>query len=292
MAGVLWAHGFGCICVWLCPCRLVLSRIMWLYFDLIAHLCHLYLIAQATNGLVSVSLLMNSSKHNLRTPPPRRKLQVKSSRCWLFSFFFFFHMIRFWASILVTRLLFWCSAESRFYCDLLILDACSFNNQMMNQALTVQSVILLMEIIWNSATHEWWSTLMWSFLKALNNEWHLRAVENKITAKTTMFFFFYLFLRRYFELRRADVLAMQSDMTVPAFINECWASPRFNGYQPVMRCRSHIYLGLQLLCKHYTASTVLPLCRITLYLPAPKRRGKKIYFSGRNSPVSAHTVID
>lgn len=162
---------------------------------------------------------------------------------------------------------------------------------MMNQALTVQSVILLIEIIWNSATHDWWSTLTWSFRKALNNEWHLRAVVNKITAKATMFFFLFL-SSQIFWVKGGDVLAMQSDMNVPAFINEYWASPRFNGYQSVMRCRSRIYLGLLLLCKHYTASTVLLLCRITLYLPAPKRRGKKIYFSGRNSPVSAHTVID
>lgn len=101
---------------------------MWLYFGLIAHLCHLYLIAQATNVLVSVSLLMNSSKHNLRPPIPCLKLQVKCSRCWLF-YFLFFHIIRFQASILVTwhhgRLFFWGSAESRFDCALLILDACT-----------------------------------------------------------------------------------------------------------------------------------------------------------------------
>lgn len=63
----------------------------------------------------------------------------------------FFQMIRLQAFILVTRChgwLFWWSAENRFD----ILNACSFNNQMMNPALTVQPVILLMEIIWNSAT--------------------------------------------------------------------------------------------------------------------------------------------
>lgn len=38
--------------------------------------------------------------------------------------------------------------------DLLILDACNFNAQMMNQALTVQSVALLIEIIQNAGMLE------------------------------------------------------------------------------------------------------------------------------------------
>lgn len=183
-------------------------------------------------------------------------------------------MITFQASILVPRQhIFWCSAESRFDCDLLILDACSFNTQMMNQVLTVQSVILLMEIIWSSATHDWWSTLTWSFLKTLNNEWRLWAVVNKITAKAVMGFF--VFSLQIFWVKRGDVLAVQADVNVPAFINEYWASPHFNWYQPAMRCRLRICLGLQLLCRHYTASTALPLCRITLHLPAPKTGGEK-----------------
>lgn len=127
---------------------------------------------------------------------PCLKLQVKCSRCWLFSLVFccfFFYMITFQASILFPRRhsqqLSWCSAESRFDCDLLIIDACRFNDQMMNQVHTVQSVRLLMEIIWSSATHEWWSTLTWTFLKTLNNEWRLWAAVNKITAKAGMVFF-------------------------------------------------------------------------------------------------------
>lgn len=62
-------------------------------------------------------------------------------------------MIRLQASILVTwrhgrlfdALLEADLTVSRFDCDLLILDTSSFNGQMMNQALTVQSVILLMK---------------------------------------------------------------------------------------------------------------------------------------------------
>lgn len=65
-------------------------------------------------------------------------------------FFFFFNMITFQASISFPRWhgqqLSWCSAESKFDCDLLILDACSFNDQMMNQVHTVQSV----DYIWKS----------------------------------------------------------------------------------------------------------------------------------------------
>lgn len=131
-------------------------------------------------GCVLVSLVLSGSGykrpcfsfpvdggHTHTHPTTGIKLQNIPSRCW-----FFFHMITFVASILVTRrhgrLFFWRSAESRFDCGLLIVDACSFNDQMICRALTLQSVILLMEIIWNSATHEW-STLTWSFLEALNN---------------------------------------------------------------------------------------------------------------------------
>lgn len=52
--------------------RVSLSWIIWypsrtqlLYFSLRAHLCHMHLIMLATNGLVSISLLMNPSKRNL-----------------------------------------------------------------------------------------------------------------------------------------------------------------------------------------------------------------------------------
>lgn len=100
------------------------------------------------------------------------------------------HMITFRASILVTRcqgrLFFWRSAENRFNCDLFVVDGCSFNDQMTYRARTVQSVIFLMEITRNAATHEW-RTLRWSFLKALNNWCRSRAVvEKRITA--TIFF--------------------------------------------------------------------------------------------------------
>lgn len=135
--------------------------------------------------------------------------------------------------------------------------------------------------------HEWWSTLTWIFLKALNNERFLRAVLNKITAEAMMGFFF--LSSGIFWVKRGEVLAMQSDVNVPAFINEYWTSLRFNWYQPAMRRRSRIYLLLQLLCRHYTASTALPLCRITLHLPAPKRRGGWKSTSTAETHQSLHT---
>lgn len=94
-----------------------------------------------------------------------------------------------------------------------------------------------------------------------------------IKSQLKLWWVFFFLSSRIFWVKRGEVLAMQSDVNVPAFINEYWASLPFNWYQPAMRCRSHIYLLLQLLCRHYTASTALPLCRITLHLPAPKRRG-------------------
>lgn len=45
--------------------------------------------------------------------------------------------------------------EANLTANLLILGACNFNVQMMNQALTVQSVVLRMEIIWNARWYAW-----------------------------------------------------------------------------------------------------------------------------------------
>lgn len=58
------------------------------------------------------------------------------------------------ASVNAPQLL-WCLIWSKSDCDLLISGASNFNAQMMNQALTVQSVVLRMEIIWNAHWYAW-----------------------------------------------------------------------------------------------------------------------------------------
>lgn len=122
------------------------------------------------------------------TTHARAQLQWAATSCWylhpqiydghFFLFFFFFAHTEF---TLNAPQPWWCFAWSQSNSDLLISEACNFNARVMNQALTVQSVVLLMEIIRNAGMHEQRAPI-WIFLKILNYLWDSQGVANQFTA--------------------------------------------------------------------------------------------------------------